>query len=764
MDPEAPARRPDGTLKDASEMTWDFSPSQSDVTFGLPLSEPPLPTPPAPKKKTLPPKRKHDGLSSGEPQAKKAPVKATAVQCRLKDDISDGEHEEPTFSQDASDTGLFNSKKKRAKRGEALRDVLTVFKSVGKDEDDRETYDGMDHYEVYRRECVPNNIVMDRRAIPPEEAERVEAQLQDPSHISSESSAGISRQSSIVDFAESADKWSRQGLWDKIIQFIIETDQSLDVVEEGSFWEMMTYNHPSMTTKDTFKPTKCAEMVYEHAKMIRDELDAELVVEHLTADNVGVNDKGVHKFGTRLKLARVNAEFRASEQRLNCFDHAVHLAEAAFLTALSPKKKGRGGKDVPILEVPADPVDGDYDPEDKDTEEDIQALETEINQMIAELPPDSDKAKLLAGLLVKVRGFITKVRRSPQAKAFFRKCCKQADVEVLELLPYCKTRWGSWHDVLGRLLRLRKAVTAFINQADNSDEVPNVEAGKRKYSSFRFETVEWDMIKNIYLILNEAVLVQQHFSAEQTLTVYRILPVYKRFRDNWTALRARDDMHILAPALDAGIANIEKYYNKTEKQPANIVCLYLNPAVKDEYFEFRWSEEGKAEAKKTIEKIFDRYRKHICTEPSAAAPTSHYAPRQPASERSNYDDSWIEAATARRRQREQTTWSSDPRAELTRSQNNACTYPIMAEIARDYLLAQGSSVPCERAFSSAGITDDKRCGRFLPVNFAQIQTAKARYKAERRRREESKRVQREMQRRRWEQDAVEQVRVEASTA
>lgn len=99
----------------------------------------------------------------------------------------------------------------------------------------------------------------------------------------------------------------------------------------------------------------------------------------------------------------------------SCFGHAVHLAEAAFLTALSPKKKGRGGKDVPILEVPADPIDGDYDPEDEDTEEDIKALETEIDQAIAELPPGSDEAKLLAGLLVKVRGFITKVRSSPNS-------------------------------------------------------------------------------------------------------------------------------------------------------------------------------------------------------------------------------------------------------------------------------------------------------------------------------------------------------------
>ncbi|KAG2123775.1 uncharacterized protein EDB93DRAFT_1047572, partial [Suillus bovinus] len=50
------------------------------------------------------------------------------------------------------------------------------------------------------------------------------------------------------------------------------------------------------------------------------------------------------------------------------------------------------------------------------------------------------------------------------------------------------------------------------------------------------------------------------------------------------------------------------------------------------------------------------------------------------------------------------------------------------QVVTDYLPVQGSSVPCERAFSDAGLTDTKRCARLLPENFGDIQTVKGRYK------------------------------------
>ena len=77
---------------------------------------------------------------------------------------------------------------------------------------------------------------------------------------------------------------------------------------------------------------------------------------------------------------------------------------------------------------------------------------------------------------------------------------------------------------------------------------------------------------------------------------------------------------------------------------------------------------------------------------------------------------------------------------------------------------QGSSVPCERAFSDAGLTDTKRRARILPENFGSIQTVKGRYKRERRSRKISEEAQRAAQKLRWDKDSLEQATKASSIA
>ncbi|KIJ55941.1 hypothetical protein M422DRAFT_95683, partial [Sphaerobolus stellatus SS14] len=55
-------------------------------------------------------------------------------------------------------------------------------------------------------------------------------------------------------------------------------------------------------------------------------------------------------------------------------------------------------------------------------------------------------------------------------------------------------------------------------------------------------------------------------------------------------------------------------------------------------------------------------------------------------------------------------------------------YPTLACIARDYLTIQGSAVPCERCFSSSGLTGTNRCNRLLPKTFEGLQILKNAYK------------------------------------
>lgn len=55
-------------------------------------------------------------------------------------------------------------------------------------------------------------------------------------------------------------------------------------------------------------------------------------------------------------------------------------------------------------------------------------------------------------------------------------------------------------------------------------------------------------------------------------------------------------------------------------------------------------------------------------------------------------------------------------------------HPTWAKIARDYLAIQGSAVPCERAFSSSGLTGTDRRHRLSPQTFEALQLLKHAYR------------------------------------
>jgi hypothetical protein len=116
-------------------------------------------------------------------------------------------------------------------------------------------------------------------------------------------------------------------------------------------------------------------------------------------------------------------------------------------------------------------------------------------------------------------------------------------------------------------------VIKFINNADDSDEVPNVDAKQPKYRSYKFEEAEWATLALIKKVLQVAADIQEEFSAEYYPTVWRILPLYEQFLSRWRQYALDLDMIEFWPALEAAIESVEKYYNKSDNSPVNIVSL-----------------------------------------------------------------------------------------------------------------------------------------------------------------------------------------------
>lgn len=103
----------------------------------------------------------------------------------------------------------------------------------------------------------------------------------------------------------------------------------------------------------------------------------------------------------------------------------------------------------------------------------------------------------------------------------------------------------------------------------------------------------------------------------------------------------------------------------------------------------------------------------------------------------------MQAAIKERRIKDRTA-PTDPLAELTRYltdpiteecpdilnwwKENCGQYPVLSRMAANYLAVQGSSVPCERQFSSAGLVDTKRRNRLGAEKFGSIKYVKAHHR------------------------------------
>ena len=136
----------------------------------------------------------------------------------------------------------------------------------------------------------------------------------------------------------------------------------------------------------------------------------------------------------------------------------------------------------------------------EDQEVDMITLIEEVESSAAENKEDSDLLEMRT-IIMRIRGFIAKVRRSLMAKAFFLECCRTVRIPPQELLAFCPTRWCSLQETVERVLLLEKAVKLFLNTADDSNEVPKVAKGQKPYASYKLSSRQWELVALIRDVL-----------------------------------------------------------------------------------------------------------------------------------------------------------------------------------------------------------------------------------------------------------------------
>ncbi|KAG2738997.1 hypothetical protein P692DRAFT_20756762 [Suillus brevipes Sb2] len=102
-----------------------------------------------------------------------------------------------------------------------------------------------------------------------------------------------------------------------------------------------------------------------------------------------------------------------------------------------------------------------------------------------------------------------------------------------------------------RTLRLRKGVNRFIQLADDSDEVPNLQG--KTYGVFKLSAAEWTKLE----------------------LMCDVLQVYSKFND-------------FSNAIQSGLDNLHKWYHKIDEIDIYFICLALDPNYKVAYVKSKW--------------------------------------------------------------------------------------------------------------------------------------------------------------------------------
>lgn len=108
----------------------------------------------------------------------------------------------------------------------------------------------------------------------------------------------------------------------------------------------------------------------------------------------------------------------------------------------------------------------------------------------------------------------------PQARAFLKICCENAELPSRELKNWVRTRWASLYTALGQFLKLKKvwasannlllltpitqAINLFTTLADDDPRVPvlaNHGKQKRRYSDFHLRPNEWEKLALVHEVL-----------------------------------------------------------------------------------------------------------------------------------------------------------------------------------------------------------------------------------------------------------------------
>lgn len=274
---------------------------------------------------------------------------------------------------------------------------------------------------------------------------------------------------------------------------------------------------------------------------------------YMVMDNVSSNDTLIAAVASSLNDQGVS--YDPIQRRLRCNGHVINLAVQAFLF----------GQTVNDFEFP------------------------ENN---SESPSDAElKQWRKLGPLGKLHNINVWIMGSPQRiQSFLRRSGN--------LMPRRDngTRWNSWYEMLHwSIKRIKAAIVAVTN------EEPDL--AKDLLTAEEWRTLDYirDFLQNFY----DATKATEGREA----TLARVLPTMDFLADVFEdAIEEFKDHVFMVESLQTGYTKLLKYWNKTERSPAYIAAIVLDPTVKWEHFN-TWDPEWQSNMKAAMKDFWEsKYR------------------------------------------------------------------------------------------------------------------------------------------------------------
>ncbi|KAF7327405.1 HAT family dimerization domain-containing protein [Mycena kentingensis (nom. inval.)] len=325
-------------------------------------------------------------------------------------------------------------------------------------------------------------------------------------------------------------------LVDYIATFVCDNDQSINVVENRAFRDILLFMRSELKDSDIPHRSMLRERILQLWRVHVDKLAAEMQ-EHMrygmqdklgwiTLDNASNNE--TFMAALEVALRRENIRFDAGTRRIRCFPHMVNLACKAVIEAISELDFVGYGEDDSILHRTV-----------------LQGIERDLFDA--------------------VRSIVRVVRISSLRRHQFAEVLRSLDLEVLQLLRDVDTRWSALLLMIERALLLRPGIEKFLQEQE------------LQRSALRDQ--EWRALELFKDVLSIPHAFQQRLSAEKTPTLSYAIPYFEAMTRAWEKMQVAHPE--LRNVIQRGLDKLGTYENHILPIPAYTLAHLLNPAMKN---------------------------------------------------------------------------------------------------------------------------------------------------------------------------------------